>query len=447
MKDAAMDWKRRLDLFPDTTSFEGEANGLHLTIGGCSLLALAEEFGTPLYVYDRVTLEHAVDTYQEALKHYYPGETGLTYAGKAYLCTAIAQWTQQRGLYLDCSSAGELHIARKAGTRRDRLLLHGVNKSSEDLQAAADGAGILVVDNLTELERTISLTRKDSREHFPSVWLRWRPGVAVDTHRHTQTGQEDSKFGMNSEEINQAVLQCQEAGLRVSGIHFHQGSHFHDPEPLGQAIALAMDMMVELRTRLGWLPETLCPGGGWGVAYHESELPHPAVEAYVRYISEQVQRGCEARRMPLPCLVLEPGRSLVARAGVALYRVGTVKQTAQRRWLLLDGGLADNPRPALYGTRYSALPVAAPGRPSAGPAWLGGPYCESGDVLIQRLPLPLILEGELIAVPVSGAYQLSMGSNYNGARKPAVVMVEAGSARLIQRRENLEDLVRRDLGL
>ena len=140
-----MDWKRRLDLFPDTTVLEGEGIGLHLTLGGCSLLALAEEFGTPLYVYDRVTLEHAVDTYQEALNHYYPGETGLTYAGKAFLCTAIAQWTAQRGLYLDCTGAGELYIATKAGTRRDRLLLHGVNKSSEDLQAGVDGAGILVI--------------------------------------------------------------------------------------------------------------------------------------------------------------------------------------------------------------------------------------------------------------------------------------------------------------
>jgi len=157
--------------------------------------------------------------------------------------------------------------------------------------------------------------------------------------------------------------------------------------------------------------------------------------------------GCETRGIPLPRLILEPGRSLVARAGVAVYRVGTIKHAADRRWLLLDGGLADNPRPALYQARYSALPVFAPNRPTAGPAWLGGPYCESGDVLIEGIALPEIKVRELIAVPVCGAYQLSMGSNYNGARKPAVVMVESGKARLIQSRESIEDLVRRDLPL
>lgn len=447
MMNVVTNWEQRLKLFPDTTSLEREDKQIHLTIGGCSLQALADEFGTPLYIYDRVTLDNAVDAYLQALKHEYPGEIGLTYAGKAYLCTAIAQWTQQRDLYLDCTGAGELYIARNAGVNRNHLLLHGVNKSSEDLQAGVDWAGILVIDNLTELERTISLMQEGGGEQSPVIWLRWRPGLAVDTHRHTQTGQEDSKFGMSNEEINRAVKRCQEASLPVSGIHFHQGSHFHNPQPLGQAIALVLDLLAELQDRLGWLPETLCPGGGWGVAYHESELPHPPVEEYVRYICDQVRDGCKARPIALPRLVLEPGRSLVARAGVALYRVGTVKQSAHRRWLLLDGGLVDNPRPALYQARYSALPVLAPDRPSAGPAWLGGPYCESGDVLIEGLELPEITAGELIAVPVSGAYQLSMGSNYNGARKPAVVIAQSGRARLIQRRESLEDLVRRDLAL
>ena len=443
--EAQIDLNGRLALFPDSVSVDDQSGESRLKIAGCDLEDLAEIYGTPLYIYDRLTLDNAVDVYQAALKRFYPGETGLTYAGKAYLCTAIAQWAQLRGLYLDCTGGGELHIAQR-GAQRDRLVMHGVNKSPEDLQAAIKSAGILVIDNLPELERFFHLYRGDAPKNI-SLWLRLRPGLAVDTHRHTQTGQETSKFGMSPEEILQAVALCQEQGLPASGIHFHQGSHFHNPEPLGHAIAVALDLSREAYSRLGWLPDTLCPGGGWGVAYHESELPHPPVERYVSYIAEQVQLGCAARSLPLPRLVLEPGRSLAARAGVALYRVGTVKLTSGRRWLLLDGGLADNPRPALYQARYSALPVRSPDRLSAGPAWLAGPYCESGDILIEALPLPEIEPGELIAVPISGAYQLSMGSNYNGARKPAVVLVENGKGRLIQRRETLDDLLQRDLAL
>jgi diaminopimelate decarboxylase len=199
--------------------------------------------------------------------------------------------------------------------------------------------------------------------------------------------------------------------------------------------------MVEIQAGEDW---ALCPGGGWGVAYHEDDLPHPPVEAYVRLIAESIVAGCRQRELPLPHLHLEPGRSLVARAGVALYRVGAVKQTGHRRWVLLDGGMTDNPRPALYGARYSALPVWQPRRPEAGPAWLAGPFCESGDVLIEALPLPQVQPGELVAVPVSGAYHLSMSSNYNGARRPAVLWLEDGAACLIQAREMEKDLIRRD---
>jgi diaminopimelate decarboxylase len=187
------------------------------------------------------------------------------------------------------------------------------------------------------------------------------------------------------------------------------------------------------------------------VAYHEDELPHPSIDEYVAFVARNLVEGCRARNLPLPALQLEPGRSLVALAGVALYRVGTVKHTTHRRWLLLDGGLADNPRPALFGAAYSALPVSRPDRPAAAEphtrAWLAGPYCESGDILIQGLPLPEMAAGELIAVPVSGAYQLMMGSNYNGARKPAVVWLHDGRAHLVQRRESIADLTARDYTL
>jgi diaminopimelate decarboxylase len=225
------------------------------------------------------------------------------------------------------------------------------------------------------------------------------------------------------------------------GLHFHQGSQFSDPAPLGVAIHRA----VELAARIGFADVWhLSPGGGWGVAYHEDDLPQPSLEAYVRYVCENVLAACSARGLPAPRLHLEPGRSLVARAGVAIYRVGTVKRSAERTWLLVDGGLSDNPRPALYGARYSALPVTGSERAPMERVWIAGPYCESGDVLIEELPLPHVEEGELIAVPVAGAYQLSMSSNYNGARRPAVVMLADGQATLMQRRETVEDLLRRD---
>ena len=277
---------------------------------------------------------------------------------------------------------------------------------------------------------------------LPQVWMRLLPGVAVQTHHsHTQTGQHDSKFGMTPGELLQAVQLCRANKIAVKGLHFHQGSQFRDPEPLGDGLDRALDLASEVGFLDGW---HLCPGGGWGVAYHEDDLPDPSIEMYVRFISTNLLEGCRKRGLALPHLHLEPGRSLVARAGVALYRAGTVKETSSQRWVLVDGGLADNPRHALYGARYSCLTVTQPLAPAAGRVSIAGPYCESGDVLIEDIQLRAVSEGELIAVPVSGAYHLSMSSNYNGARRPAVLLIENGQARLIQVRETVTDLTHRD---
>ena len=437
--------QRRLPLFPVTVAVNGEGGAAHLTVAGCDLRALAAQHGTPLYLYDAATLDAAAAEYRAALAAHYPGPAAITYAGKAWLCTAAAQWADRQGLWLDCTGAGELHSARAAGFPRTRTLVHGVNKSDDDLHAAVEGAAVIVVDNLGELQRLAAMLAGQAAQ--PELWLRVRPGVAVDTHTFRQTGQEESKFGLGPAEAVEALGFALRAGLTVTGIHFHQGSHFHDVAPVGPGLATVLDLVKELRATHGWTPAVLSPGGGWGVPYHEDDLPHPSVEEYVRFVAGQLAQGCRERGLPLPRLQLEPGRSLVARAGVALYRVGAVKRSGGRRWLLLDGGLADNPRPALYGARYSALPVAEPQRRATGPAWLGGPFCESGDVLIEELPLPDLAPGELIAVPVAGAYQLSMGSNYNGARRPAVLWLQDGAAHLIQRRETLDALTARDCPL
>ncbi len=430
----------RLALFPTTTRIEND----RMTIDGLVVDDLAQEYGTPLYIYDRATLDGAVRQYREALAAY-PGESRITYAGKAYLCQAIAQWTQKHDMWLDCTGAGEIAIAVAAGVSRQHILVHGVNKSQADLAAALEHAGTIVVDNLSEMERVIALL--GGMPSPPELWLRLRPGVAVDTHSYTQTGQGDSKFGVSPAEFIDAVRLCRQAGLLLTGLHFHQGSHFHDPSPLAPALETALELIVQARRELNWMPQTLSPGGGWGIPYHEDDLPHQPIGNYVHLIVESLVKGCQQHGLPLPRLQLEPGRSLVGRAGVAVYQVHSVKQTASRRWLLLDGGLADNPRPALYGARYSALPLSGLERPFGDPAWLGGPYCESGDILIHGLPMPDVMPGERVAIPVSGAYQLSMGSNYNGARRPAVVMVDAGQPYIIQRRETLQELLRRDAPL
>lgn len=434
----------RLGLFPISTKIEND----RLTIAGHDLASLADRYLTPLYIYDRATLDLSAQTYTDALSAHYPAPSHITYAGKAFLCKAIAAWTQTHGFFVDCTGQGEIGVAVAAGVPRRHILVHGVNKSLDDLKSAIEQAGTIVVDNLTELKNvvTTSVVHQATKVATTSnLWLRLLPGVAVHTHHaHTQTGQHDSKFGMTREEILQAAQICKSANLPINGIHFHQGSNFRDPEPLLPAIDMALGLAKEIGFSGEW---HFCPGGGWGAAYHEDELPHPSIESYVRGIAEAVIEGCNSRRLDLPHLHLEPGRSLIARAGVAVYRVGAVKRRGDKVWLLTDGGMADNPRYALYGARYSCLPVSGVGRERSERVSVAGPYCESGDVLIEDLPMPKIKEGDLIAIPMAGAYHLSMSSNYNGARRPAVLIVEEGNVKLIQRRETVEDLLRRDLTL
>lgn len=435
----------RLSLFPESTRVRDDS----LFIAGHSLASLADQSLTPLYVYDRHTLDLAATDYRSALQAYYPGAATVTYAGKAFLCKAIAQWTQHHKLMVDCTGEGEIGIAVAGGVPREHILVHGVSKSIADLQAALQHAGTIVVDNLTELKRIHVIlsheAAKDLSSHapHPTLWLRLLPGVAVHTHHAaTQTGQHDSKFGMTREELLEAAKFCKANNLPLKGIHFHQGSNFRDPEPLIPAIDMALDLAKEIGFAGEW---HFCPGGGWGVAYHEDELPNPSIESYVRGIAESVIEGCQSRGLDLPHLHLEPGRSLVARAGVAIYRVGAIKKRGDKIWILTDGGMADNPRFALYGARYSCVPVTGVGREPSAKVSIAGPYCESGDIVIEDLSMPALQEGELIAIPVAGAYHLSMSSNYNGARRPEVLMLEEGRVNVILRRETTDDLLKRDL--
>jgi len=430
----------RLALFPDSTRIQNDS----LFIAGHALASLADRFQTPLYIYDRATIDASVAAYKGALKDYYPGPSDITYAGKAFLCKAIAQWTQEHKLWLDCTGEGEIAIAVAGSVPREHMLIHGVNKSYADLKSAFRHAGTIVVDNLTELRKLEQLV-SNLQARIPNIWLRLLPGVSVDTHHaHTQTGQHESKFGMTREEILEAANFCREHNLPLKGIHFHQGSNFRDAGPLIKAIEIGLDLAKEIDLNDDW---HFSPGGGWGVAYHEDELPQPDTDDYVRIIAEKVIEGCQARGLTLPHLHLEPGRSLIARAGVALYKVGAIKRRGDKVWILTDGGMTDNPRYAMYGARYSCLTVTGVERQSSEMVSIAGPYCESGDVVIENLSMPRLEEGELIAIPVTGAYHLSMSSNYNGARKPAVLLLEEGQVKEIIRRETTDDLLRRDIGL
>src|SRR5574340_475758 len=434
----------RLLLFPDSTTIQNDS----LLIAGQEVSSLAERYGTPLYIYDRQTLDEAARRYKTALKAHYPAASSITYAGKAFLCRAIAEWAGQQGFAVDCTGEGELSMATAARLAPPSILVHGVNKNAADLEAAVQHAGVIVVDNLDELHRVsevLKAHRPGEARPAPTLWLRLQPGSAVETHHaHTQTGQLDSKFGMDPGEMLEAAEYARKVGLAICGIHFHQGSNFRETGPLTTAIELGIRLAKVTRMPDAW---DFCPGGGWGAAYHEDELPQPEIDQYVQVIAREVPRRCRTTAFPLPRLHLEPGRSLVARAGVAIYRVGAVKRRKHRTWLLVDGGMADNPRHALYGARYSCLPAKGLGRMMTDAVSIAGPYCESGDVLIDDLPMPPIEGGELLVVPVSGAYQLSMASNYNGARRPAAIWLENSRSRLILRRETTEELAQRQLSI
>ncbi|MDQ4076820.1 MAG: diaminopimelate decarboxylase [Chloroflexota bacterium] len=416
-----------------------------LFVGGCDTVALARECGTPLYLYDQATMDAAVAGYRDALARHWPGRAEVAYAAKAWLSTALAQWAAARGLGMDVVSEGELRQALHAGFPPERLHAHGNNKPDGFLRACVGmGAGRVAIDHPREAEQLAAIC--DSLGKRQGVWLRLNPATVADTHASIETGSATSKFGLSlieGDALRVARFVHNSPHLDWQGVHFHIGSQFTDTIALRQAIRRVFEWLARVRAELGWIPAEFSPGGGWAVPYLPDE-PYLAPDVAIPELVDAIVEGCDRLEMELPTLVLEPGRELVARAGVALYTVGTVKQAASVRYAFLDGGLADNPRPALYGARYHTLLADREGTGPQTCYSLAGPFCESGDTLVREITLPGLQEGDLLAVPVSGAYQLSMASNYNGATRPAVLWLHEGRAQVVQRRERIEELWKRD---
>jgi diaminopimelate decarboxylase len=434
-----------IKLFPETAQIDREG---HICVGGVDLVDLAHKWGTPLYLYDETTIRARCRAYCDALAASYPGPAQVAYACKSFLCMAIAQLIGEEGLGLDVVSGGELHIALKAGFPSDRIHFHGNNKTPDEIACALDaGVGRFVADNLHELKVLGDLASR--RDRSAQIWLRLSPGIDVHTHDYRKTGLADSKFGLSlqTSDVDRAIeYVLDNSYLRLVGLHAHIGSQVFDTEPFVEAVEVLLDVLVQIRDRGLHLSE-LSPGGGLGVPYVDPD-PTLTIDSYVHRLCAAVIQGCRSRGLPLPRLVLEPGRSITGPAGVALYTVGARKEIpGGRTYVSVDGGLADNPRPALYQADYTALLASKADEPLAERVSVVGKFCESGDVLIQSVQLPRTQPGDLLAVPVSGAYQLSMSSNYNQALRPAVFLVGNGQARLIVRRETYEDLMRRDLPL
>ncbi len=413
----------------------------HLEIGGCDTVALAEEFGTPLYVMDEEQVRENCRRYLQAMQKKYP-RGKILYAGKAFLVLAMAKLVAEEGLGLDVVSGGELYTALKAGFPAEHLYFHGNNKSRQELLEALEAKiGRIVVDSFSELQELQELSA--SRRQKVDVLLRVKPGIEAHTHDYIQTGREDSKFGLGFSEAREAVRQILSAtpNLELRGFHCHIGSQIFQLEPYRLAARAMLDFMSEVRAETGYVASELDLGGGLGIRYTQGDNP-PSIETFVETVAAAVQDEAEQRKYPLPELLLEPGRSITGEAGITLYRVGVIKEVpGVRCYVSVDGGMMDNIRPALYQARYEAMIANKALQEPVKTVTIAGKACESGDLLLVDTCLPPVEKGDLLAVFSTGAYCYAMASNYNRNPRPPVVFVRNGKPRVVVRRETYGDLL------
>ena len=408
-----------------------------MEVGGCDLVELARSHGTPLYVYDDATVRQRASEYVAAM-----GDAGqVLYSAKACASPQFLRVIAEEKLGLDVVSAGELHLALRSDFPRDRIHFLGNNKSLEDLQSAYRAGATIVIDGDHEFDLLRNVVPDGKRA---PVMLRLSPGVKPDTHDHISTGQLDSKFGFSIESgaARKAVgTALHHPRLDLVGLHSHIGSQIFALGAYEQAMDIMLGLLAELRDELGFEPRKLGAGGGLGIAYTQHDDP-PTPRHFVETVRHALETGAARRKLKVPELVVEPGRSIAGPAGMALYTVGSIKDIpGVRRYVAVDGGMGDNIRPKLYGARYEAFLASDPDRSPNGKVTIAGKYCESTDILISDIPMPPLAPGDVIAVPAAGAYCLAMASNYNGMPRPEVLMLRDGEARVMRRRETLDDLV------
>ena len=418
----------------------------HLTVGGMDTVALAKEFGTPAYLLDENVIRAQCRIYRDAAKRYF-GEDALPhYASKALCFTGVYRIAAEEGLGVDCVSGGELYTARRAGFPAERIYFHGNNKTDNDLEDALDmGVGTIVVDNRDELDALDRLAAR--RGKVQRILLRITPGIDPHTHKAISTGSVDSKFGSAIEtgqamEIVRAALL--KKNVRLVGLHCHIGSQIFDVQPFADAADIMARFIADIRQKLGYEIDELNLGGGLGVPYTEYDRRIDYADA-IRQIGEIVTGYCREHGIKLPKVILEPGRSLVAAAGVTLYTVGSVKEIPGfKNYISVDGGMPDNPRYALYQSQYTALIANRANEPRDYRATIAGRCCESGDLIGENMEIQHAKRGDILAVLVTGAYNYSMASNYNRIPRPPVILIRDGKASVAVRRETYEDLCRND---
>jgi diaminopimelate decarboxylase len=406
----------------------------HLEIGGCDVIELAEEFGTPAYLYAEEDIRLRAREYRRAFEER-TDDYEVLFASKALPMTAAYRVCLEEGLSADVASGGELHMALAAGFDPARVHMHGNNKTEAELRYAFDsGVGHLILDSFDEIERADRLLDRPQR-----VLIRLTPGIKASTHSYVQTGQLDSKFGFGLADglAERAVARVRDSRhLELVGLHAHIGSQIFELEPYTRAI----EVLAEFTRAVDLEPELLNVGGGLGIAYLDSDEP-PSIEAYVEVKVRGVRRVFEEA----PRILVEPGRSLVGNAGITAYRVGTVKEIpGVRTYVSVDGGMSDNTRPMLYDARYEALIADRAGEAPDTPATVAGMHCESGDVLVRDTDLAAPRVGDVLVTPATGAYGYAMASNYNGVPRPPVIFCRDGEARAVVRRESWDDLLARD---
>lgn len=431
-------------LFPHAHGFEIDREG-HLLVGGVRAADLAARFGTPLYALDESRVRANCREYREALRAHYPGPGRVLYASKALCVAAICQVAYEEGLGVDVVSVGEIHTALRAGVPAEALCFHGSNKTVDEVSYGLEvGVGRFVVDNAHELSLLSRMARERGKR--AEILLRLTPGIEPHTHKAVQTGGVDSKFGFGllGDAAREAVAAALAApGVRLRGLHCHIGSQILDTEPFVLAARSLVEFAAAMRPHGLELAE-LNLGGGLGIRYLSDQLP-PARSELVRTLCETVVGELRRWELPQPQLLLEPGRSIVGDAGVTIYTAGAIKTIPGiRTYVSVDGGMYENPRPALYGARYEAAVATRAAEPRSDRYTIAGRCCESGDVLIWDADLPPVRPGDLIAVFSTGAYNYSMAGNYNRHPRPAMVFARDGAAQLVVERESAFDLARHD---